>query len=338
MAETAKRDSPEMRYLLGTLSEDEGIRLEETFFADEAKFEDLELAEDELIDAYVREELSTEEQRQFETRIRKSPRLIERVYFARALAERVSNHVRQENEVSTDPAIAASLPILKPVPWWRQLFGQQPGFRVAFAACLVLLLVGSAALVAGWLRVRSASERMAVERAALQRQEDDLDKQLSEQRNKTSQLTNDLEATREQLAAELKRIDDLEHGRQRENPNSRLLGPVFSVFLSPGLPRGGPGSKPELKIAPSTSAVQLNILLERNDYRSYNLSVTTVGGAVVWTQKNLKPRNTGSTHLLTLSVPAHLLSSHDYIVNVAGVSAPAEAQSVNDYQFRIIKK
>ena len=56
-----------MRYLLGDLSEDEKTRMEEAFFADNARFEELELAEEELIDAYVRDNLSLKERRQFQT-------------------------------------------------------------------------------------------------------------------------------------------------------------------------------------------------------------------------------------------------------------------------------
>jgi len=72
-----------MRYLLGSLSEDERNRLEENFFADDAKFEELEVLEDELIDDYVAGELSPDERRQFESKLKQSPRLVERVHFAR---------------------------------------------------------------------------------------------------------------------------------------------------------------------------------------------------------------------------------------------------------------
>ena len=75
MSESANKDSAEMRYLLGDLSEEEKTRMEEDFFADDSKLESLELAEDELIDAFVRNELSPKGRQQFKAKLRFSSRL-----------------------------------------------------------------------------------------------------------------------------------------------------------------------------------------------------------------------------------------------------------------------
>ena len=77
--------------------------MEEAFLADDSKFEAVELAEDELIDAYVRAELSAEQLQQFHKKLLTSPRLVERVHFARALAER-TDPSRAAHEVSIQPA------------------------------------------------------------------------------------------------------------------------------------------------------------------------------------------------------------------------------------------
>jgi len=142
LSEAAKRDTAEMRYLLGDLSEDEKARMEEAFFADDSKFEAVELAEDELIDAYVRNALSPEEQRQFKTKLLTSPRLVERVNFARTLVAKADSLLSAEAEGSIEPAPPVSSPTAKPkTRWWAGVFAPQPAWRMAIAACAVLIFV-----------------------------------------------------------------------------------------------------------------------------------------------------------------------------------------------------
>lgn len=339
LAEAAKRDTLEMRYLLGSLSEDEGTSMEEAFFADDAKFDELELAEDELIDAYMREELSTEERQQFETKLRTSSRLVERVHFARALAERACNPLLQEHEASIQPPLSVSQPASKAkVRWWEGLFGRQPAFQVAFAACVVLLLVGGVALVSGWLRLRSESERIQSERAALQRQKEELDQQSSNQQSRTDQLAADLQHERNERAQDQKLIEELQRGQKRDASGQRtFVGTVASLFLTPGALRSG-GSSRQLTVGAHTATVDLKLALERNDYRSYAISVQSVNGAEVFKQKGLKPRKTRSGQILVLSVPSGRLPPDDYIVRVHGLTSSGQLESVNDYGFSLTMK
>ena len=73
------------RYLLGELSEAELDRVEERLFAaaDRDSEEQLSPAEDELIDSYVRGELSASEREHFESWFLTSPRRRERLELAR---------------------------------------------------------------------------------------------------------------------------------------------------------------------------------------------------------------------------------------------------------------
>ncbi|HYK21736.1 MAG TPA: hypothetical protein VEV42_13425, partial [Pyrinomonadaceae bacterium] len=79
------------QYLLGKLSEAERESIESEFFADEDAFEQTLIAEDELVDAYARDELPAKERTQFEETFLNSVAARERVQFARALAGAVSD-------------------------------------------------------------------------------------------------------------------------------------------------------------------------------------------------------------------------------------------------------
>ena len=59
------------RYLLGELSGSRQTRLEEKLLADEGWYERLLIVEDELIDAYVRDELVADKRSRFEARFRR---------------------------------------------------------------------------------------------------------------------------------------------------------------------------------------------------------------------------------------------------------------------------
>jgi hypothetical protein len=58
-------ETPMIRYLLGLLSEEENTQFEGEYFADDQVFEELQVAEAELIDSYVRGELSEYQKQQF---------------------------------------------------------------------------------------------------------------------------------------------------------------------------------------------------------------------------------------------------------------------------------
>src|SRR5262245_43346719 len=109
-----------MRYLLGTLSEAERARLEEGYFSDDKEFEEIEIAEEELIDRYVRGELTGTDRKEFEQTVARSPRLMERVEFAKLFADRLR---------------PASAPIVAPVKrrWWDGLFGFGRSSQLALA-------------------------------------------------------------------------------------------------------------------------------------------------------------------------------------------------------------
>src|SRR5215475_11432202 len=75
-----------VKYLLGDVSQEEQIRVEDRAFADPDYLLALEATEVDLIDAYVRGELTPEERRGFERRFLVSPQRLKKVAFARDLA------------------------------------------------------------------------------------------------------------------------------------------------------------------------------------------------------------------------------------------------------------
>src|SRR5262245_32556400 len=173
-----------MAYLLGTLSDEERSRIEEHYFSDDAEFEELEIAEDELIDSYVRGELSGIQIRQFEERMAQSPGLVQRVEFARAWANKMAGASAKSGSESQQNHSGEG-------SWWSRFFGfsgagRAPRFAQAFA--VLLLLVVGATLFVGWLKWRE-SKRLAAEKAALEQRQRDLEKQAADEKARIANQT-----------------------------------------------------------------------------------------------------------------------------------------------------
>lgn len=208
------------------------------------------------------------------------------------------------------------------------------------AVCAVLVLVVGIVLVSGWLRLRSESERLASERAALQRQKEELDKLSGQQLTRTEQLNAELQRERDQRAEDLKLIEELQRAGKLKEPTNRspVLSTFAAVFLTPGSLRSGGGGRRELAIGPGTTTARLQLALEKNDYPNYSAEIKTADGTVVFRKDGLKPHNGGSGQQLLLSLPSRRLAPGDYNAHVDGVTASGQVESVNDYAFRVVKK
>jgi hypothetical protein len=331
LSDNAIEESAKKRYLLGKSSDDEKTLLEEGFFADDSEFEALEIAEDELVDGFVRNKLSPEDRRQFTARLIKSDRLNERVNFARVLVERADSLVAPEQDVcaAPEPSVDSSS-AHSGRRWWEGLFAQ-PAWRTALAASVVLITLASGILISRWWQVTRESERVAAERALLQRQKEELDKQALEQQAKNEQITAEMKRDQERLA---EKLSALEEADKQITPTPQQPVGFASVFLSPGSLRSG-GDRSELKVRPDTTTAKLFIELERNDYPSYSVTIRAVDNdQVVFSKKGIKPRTTGAGQVLVVLVPANRLPPSDYNVSVDGVTASGGLESVEDYAFR----
>jgi len=309
-----------MRYLLRTLSEQEGERVEERYFSDDAEFEELEIAEEELIDRYVRGELSQSDKDAFERTLVAVPRLRERVQFARLFENKLS-----ATEIPLNQPGEIREPVSDKVTWWHKLFGfpnapQSP--RLALAFSFGVLLVG-AATVAAWLQISRQSRQLAAQQAALDQRQRELDKRAA-----------DLKVKAEQLAQGEQQLPP-ETPSSSPTPQDPALPGIASLILSPGASRSI-GQSNTVRIRAGTSQVQLTLKLRDNDYPSYRAVITKADHTEVFSRSDLRPRVKNNSVFLIFRVPVQHLSPADYIVTVYG-PLNAVNESVADYLFSVVK-
>lgn len=318
-----------MRYLLGGATEEEKHRIEEGFLTDDSQFESLELAEEELIDAFISDELSAEERQQFKAKLLTSPRVAERVHFAIALREKVDVSFSPAAEESIAP-VPLSISVAKPKSrWWENIFPQQPVWRTAMAASFGLVLVAGLVLVLGWLRLRNESERLASERAALEQQKAGFDRRVREEQTRAERANAKPQRDKDSRAEELRPIDKDE---PKKIGTGRNGSSTLALTLSPGSIRSE-GSRPELIARTGSTTAQLRLVLQGNDYKNYKIAIKGLNkNKLVFSRSGLKPRTTSD---IILSVPMKVLSPDDYTVSLYGITASGTAESVDDYYFRV---
>lgn len=332
-------------YLLGTLPEAEVERCDELSFIDDDFVAQLQVVEDDLVDAYVQNELPQAERAPFEAHYLASPRRQEKVRFARsfqAFAEQQLAASTRAPAITPAPVRNASDSDHATTSWWqslRNLF-TLPNLTMQWgmaAAALLLLLVG------GWFwaelqRLRGQIDATQTERATLQKREQELQTQLEQQRNSNNQnieqLNAELKRTQQQLD-ELKRQQELA-SQQARNQTLPEAPNILHVELTPQT--RGIGRTTELPLAATTDFAVLQLIVPEDDYQAYQAEVLTQADEKVrWKSGRLKARPSGSGRVIDVSVRARFLPPGNYVVRLSGFTTDGQTEEIRKYSFKVVR-
>ncbi len=309
-------------YLLGESAADEQKLIEERYFSDPG-FLDLVLAiEDDLVDAYVRHELSPRDREQFENYFLANPDRRERVGVAAALLSQL------EASGLYSPAPAIATPLLK-----RSFlsFLRREGFvmRLAFAAVLLVTVVGGLWLFIENRRLRAELGQAQLEKTHLQRQEQQLQQQLTARGVRNNELAREQEP--EKSAGE-----DSKQKPALPAPSTSV--PVIASYvLTPGLTRDV-GETNKLVIPPGAQLVRLQLNLEsKGEYVHFHASLERVGAGEIWRHTVQRSRRAAS-NALSIRLPASIFPGGDYLLTLTGTTATGETEVVGDYPFTVVKR
>jgi len=302
------------RYLLGELTEEEREGVELQYLADEAVYQDLVAAENDLIHDYVRDELTREHRLNFEREYLTSPERSERVEFARAL-DRLSASERDAVGVpwaspweaaSPWKALRAAISARRAVPAWALV-----------AACAIVVVLGS------WLTMRMHTLSLGLRQA------------------RAAQV--DLRRESDSLRQRIAELQNAPEGRARQNqerPEVAQLetpGPVATISLTPA-ERSVGTQEQVLDIPPKASQVRLQLVLENNEYSSYVPRLTTVEGKEVLHGGTLRARSTQGGPVVVWTFAPDLLDSGDYIVQLKGRVPGGGTEDLPSYTFRVLRR
>jgi hypothetical protein len=309
-------------YILGALSEDDTERLDKMSVTDGQFADRLRIAEDELVDAYVRGELSGENLSRFNSHYLASCRRREKVETARTLAhftDRSAAASAQEFKKDAElPGVIFSERHLKPGLFSIPRLGLQWGI----AAAALLLFVMAGFLGYQNLHLRNEVRQRQSERAELELREQTLRNDLATQESEQSNRQAELQRVRERLT----------HLKQQQS-GIRPQEPLIVAFnLSPQM--RGMAQVPNLILPLGTSSVALNLEVEATGFPAYQLTLKNLAtGEINWRSGRIKASSNGRA--LRVTLPARILKTQSYLLELSAISAIGQSENVGSYTFKV---
>jgi len=314
-------------YLVGALAEDETERLDEMSLTDDIFADRLRSVENDLVDGYVRGELSGALAEGFKTHYLASPRRREKVRFAKALhsLEVAREPVGAGAMVGTG---ASALPGSTRRPWLARRAGRsRPLWALAMAAA-VLVAAGYLGLKNWQLERQMGQARQ--ERAALEQREEQLSRELAENGIEAARRADELAAIRERMSQLEKQLAS----EQRPGPGNSVRPEFVAFSLQP--PTRGAISIPVLRMRQG-SGVAFTLELETDDFSGYQATVKDSGSnQTIWKSGSLKPLAKNKKRVIAFDVRSGLLKQGIYNVEVAGLRQGGDLEIVGNYPFKIV--
>jgi hypothetical protein len=305
--ETRYSDDELVRYLLQGLPEEDVERIDELSITDEEMAWRLRVVEDDLVDSYVKGNLTGERRSQFEARFLSTERGRRKVKFAGNFLPKIDR--------APQPTTARSSLWTPPRP--------TPAWSLAAAAALLLVCGG---LVVRDVQLRDVLNQAQGQRAALEQRARELEQQLNDQRAANAETVRELERVRTAMA-ELQAAS----ARFPDPPiiPSQTLG-VIAILLLPQT--RAVGQIPTLTVPPRTSHVTFELQLESNRVSRYQAVVKDpASNSIVWRSGRLTASSTNDRPAVSIAVPVSVLKAQHYSIELTGDNADV----VGTYAVRI---
>lgn len=314
------------RYLLGEMSEEELGAVELRMLTDEDYYEQVRIADDELMHEFVNHELSAADRARFQTKVMSVPQRRQDLDFVKAL-----DHYADKNRLQT---VVPARPVVKPPSWSESVlaFFRRPA--VGFASCVGLFFTVAVSL---WLF--RDNQKLRYELAQGPPQQTTLQQELRAEQEKNRLLSEDLnreralreKADREVLALRNRGPEVVPPGPPSPEPDSGIE--TFAIVL-PGIREGGEGNK--VSYSPAAKKVRLSIDLEANNYARYRVALKRNDAAGYAWSHPAEPVVVESGKItLPVIVPTSVLPRAEYQLDVSGITSSGKSEPVNTYYFRV---
>jgi hypothetical protein len=321
------------RYLLGELSEEEQEQTERRLLADEDYYQQVLIAEDELIYDFVCDELPEQEKASFRQRVLPVPKRRQDVKFARALRKYV-----RENTLPLAEAPAART---MRTSWLEPFaaFFRRPVVGFSLVAVLLLSLSLSVWTAIQNRRLQNQIAQLEAQKTLPPTPPQDAQEQLAVERQRNAELTNELGHEQELRASAERNLEVARKESQQATaptaPPRASVAVVASFLLTSGASRDS-GTGKKITLPRGAREIRLQLDLAANNYRSYRAALKTVGGQKeLLSRRMLRARAGAKDMTVSINIPAKLLTQGDYQIQLSGETSTGQYEDVDVYYFRV---
>ena len=305
------------RYLLGELAEPQQQELEQGLMTSDECFDRLLVAEDELINDYLRGTLSAREEEKFDDYFLCAPQRRRKLRFFRSLLKYVGANAENSKTIWRWPEFLTFRPFPHRI------------IEASLAGALSLIVLGGS-----WLTFRIHHLNHLLEQARSQTvpagERDDGQRQLAQLLARNDQLTSEVQLQKGQRAV-------LEQELARAS-TPQLSSPYMIRFaFTSGTVRSG-GEMKKVTIPPSATWVQLQLDLGASDYRKYQTVLQSAEAEEIANQTTPSMKIGNNVEGVVLTVPAKRLPYGDYSLKLSGVPASGDPENIGSYTFRVLQK
>jgi hypothetical protein len=289
------------RYLLGLLPDDEAERVDRLSVSSDEVAWRLRHAEDDLVDAYVRGTLDADAVERFESFYLSSEHRRQKVQFARTFAAAVD---RRSGSPESPSLRRVTVPRSRTV--WRLA-----------AAATIFLLAGVA--LSEYLRLRTDLTVARSASVALSNRARELERQLNDER----------------LAGTAR---ELENTRTRDSVQGSAPSlPAIALVLLPQTRSVGPIAT--IAVPDGANLVALELRLESNDFARYHAALKDPGtNRIIWRRDRITARAGDRMPTVAFTIPAGVLRSQHYSLELNGTSASGQAEVAGSYVFEVVRR
>ncbi|MEK6324983.1 MAG: hypothetical protein AABN33_25355 [Acidobacteriota bacterium] len=314
---TVELDKKLTRYLLGKLTGEERIEVEDRYLSDGKFFDELAVAEDELIDDYVRGELSHSNRELFERNFLCSTGRHERVKSARALMKFADTHAATTR-----------------VSWWQRVRSalslESPAMRLVLATGFMMLIIGGPLVVIQMSKLSSDLQGLKSEQLAQNQRETELEQLLAQQKRQNDELNqaiNRERGERGQLEQEVARLRE-----QQAPPVTFALG-----FGEIERSKGGPAQATKLNVPQGIEIIKLQLELLKDEYENYMVILEDAQQRDIW-RGLLQSTKAGKHRAVVVRLPSRLLSTGQYKLILSGTNNKRDYEVLSEFNVDVIKK
>jgi hypothetical protein len=325
-------------YLLGTLAPEATEQLDELSVSDDQFVDLLVVVENDLVDAYVQGELSSSQVHQFKSSYLTTRFGRQKVDFAQSLQQFAAKRGIQRREASAETS--SEPPVSRDSRSWfsgPKVFGLPRWAHWGIASAVLLLFLGF-----GWWVVKRMQSRPTPGNQIEAQRQSQPNVQREQQLNASAGSEQQVVGQRQEKEQPHQKP---ENGREpagkqepmasRQQPSPPRQVTIASFVLTPQM--RGIGEIQTISFPAETTLVAVKLQLEPDDYTTYRVVLLKGTNQALWRSHNLKAKKIGNTKTLEIEIPAGLLDSQTYSLQVQGLGT-GKSEILNAYPFKLVKR